>query len=243
MKKNNKALLTFLVILVSVAIVACIFYIVLNSKGTINQGAFRTNDVLVTSLVTVEEKQENKEQSMISDLVLDLSQKNVLSMLIPKDEQIDDIYIDNIQIDYPNKMGEMYITQPNRNEKTKINEDLDKVNIYTEDKENQYLVEIEIDNVGFAKDVKVPEDTKVVKFDGTLLSLTEINIQDLMFKIKFDLNIAHGTDKLSACNINLKIPNYELANSGMSVTRGNLDDYVFYLKDDFVFNFRKYLKF
>ena len=57
MKKNNKTLLVFLIILVVVAIIACIFYILLNSKGKINQGVFRTNDVHITSLVTVEEKQ------------------------------------------------------------------------------------------------------------------------------------------------------------------------------------------
>ena len=245
MKKNNKNLLMFLAIIVAVAIIACAFYILLDTKGKINQGSFRTNDVLLTSLVTVEEKQENKEQSMISDLLLDLSQKNVISLLIPKDSEINDIYIDNIKVKYPSKLGNMYITQPNRNDKFELKKDMEpqKVNIYTEDKENQYLVEIEIDNIDFAKDVKVPEDTKVVRFDGTLLSLTGMNIEDIMFEISFDLNILDKTNKLSACAIDLKLPGYELATSGIHVIRGNLNNYVFFLKDNFTFNLRKYLKF
>ena len=245
MKKNNKTLLVFLIILVVVAIIACIFYILLNSKGKINQGVFRTNDVLITSLVTVEEKQENQEESMISDFLLDLSQKNVLSLLIPKESEINDIYIDNIKIKYPIKMGQMYLTQPNRNDKIILNEDIkkEKVNIYTQEKEEQYLVEIEIDNMNFAKDVKVPEDTKVVRFDGTLISLTGMDVKDLMFEVSFDLNIEDKSNKLSACSIDLKLPDYELANAGIEVKRENLNDYVFFLKDNFSFNFRKYLKF
>lgn len=245
MKKNNNTLLVFLIILVVVAIIACIFYILLNSKGKINQGVFRTNDVLITSLVTVEEKQEEKEESMISDFLLDLSQKNVLSLLIPKESEIKDIYIDNIKIKYPIKMGQMYLTQPNRNDKIILNEDIkkEKVNIYTQEKEDQYLVEIEIDNMNFAKDVKVPEDTKVVRFDGTLISLTGMDVEDLMFEMSFDLNIEDKSNKLSACSIDLRLPDYELANSGIEVKRENLNDYVFFLKDNFSFNFRKYLKF
>lgn len=245
MKKNNKTLLVFLIILVVVAIIACIFYILLNSKGKINQGVFRTNDVLITSLVTVEEKQEEQEESMISDFLLDLSQKNVLSLLIPKESEINDIYIDNIKIKYPIKMGQMYLTQPNRNDKIILNEDIkkEKVNIYTQEKEEQYLVEIEIDNMNFAKDVKVPEDTKVVRFDGTLISLTGMDVKDLMFEVSFDLNIEDKSNKLSACSIDLKLPDYELANAGIEVKRENLNDYVFFLKDNFSFNFRKYLKF
>lgn len=245
MKKNNNTLLVFLIILVVVAIIACIFYIILNSKGKINQGVFRTNDVLITSLVTVEEKQEKQEESMISDFLLDLSQKNVLSLLIPKESEIKDIYIDNIKIKYPIKMGQMYLTQPNRNDKIILNEDIkkEKVNIYTQEKEDQYLVEIEIDNMNFAKDVKVPEDTKVVRFDGTLISLTGMDVKDLMFEMSFDLNIEDKSNKLSACSIDLKLPDYELANSGIEVKRENLNDYVFFLKDNFSFNFRKYLKF
>lgn len=245
MKKNNNTLLVFLIILVVVAIIACIFYILLNSKGKINQGVFRTNDVLITSLVTVEEKQEKQEESMISDFLLDLSQKNVLSLLIPKESEIKDIYIDNIKIKYPIKMGQMYLTQPNRNDKIILNEDIkkEKVNIYTQEKEDQYLVEIEIDNMNFAKDVKVPEDTKVVRFDGTLISLTGMDVKDLMFEVSFDLNIEDKSNKLSACSIDLKLPDYELANAGIEVKRESLNDYVFFLKDNFAFNFRKYLKF
>ena len=245
MKKNNKTLFIFLAIIVAIAIIACAFYILLDTKGKINQGVFRTNDALITSLVTVEEKQENKDQSMISDFLLDLSQKNVISLLIPKESEINDIYIDNIKVKYPNKKGKMYITQPNRKDKIELIEDIEekKVNIYTEDKENQYLVEIEIDNMDFAKDVKVPEDTKVVRFDGTLLSLTGMDIEEIMFEISFDLNILDKANKLSACSIDLKLPGYELANSGIGVTRGNLNDYIFFLKDKFSFNIKKYLKF
>ncbi len=238
MKKNNKVLLMILIILVSVAIIACLFYILLNNNGKINQGVFRTNDALITSLVTVEEKQENKEQSMISDLLLDLSQKNTLSLLVTKDSKINDIYLDNIKINFPEKFGKMYITQPNRDDKIELNNGNNdsKVNIYTEDKGDQYLIEIEINNADFAKDVKVPENTKVVRFDGTLISLTGMKIEDIMFKIKFDLNIVDESNKVNVCNINLKLPGYELANTGIGVTNCDLHEYNFVVKDKFSFN-------
>ena len=43
--------------------------------------------------------------------------------------------------------------------------------LYTSEKENQYLVEIEIDNLNFAKDVKVPENTKssIVVLEGNYI--------------------------------------------------------------------------
>ena len=245
MKKNNKALIITSIIIIAVLIVACVFYILLNNTGRINQGFFRTNDVLIKSIVSVEEKQENKEESLISDLKLDLSQKNILSMLIPKEEEIKDIYIDSIKLKSPKTVGQMYLTQPNVSDKVIINQDVknEKVNIYTEEKDNQYLVEIEVDNLNFARDVQVPENTRVVKFDGTLISLTGMNVEDLMFKISFDLNIVDKQDRVSTCSIDLKLPEYELANAGIAITHGNLNDYVFYLRDNFLFNIRKYLKF
>src|SRR5574344_943409 len=241
MKRNNKAMLTFLIVIVSVAIVACFFYILLDNTGKINQGVFRTNDAIITSLVTVQEKQENKEQSMISDLLLDLSQQNTLSMLITKDSTIKEMYIDNIKYNLPSKIGTMYITQPNREEKYELNDDLKKVNIYSEDEGNQYLVEIQVNNVDFAKDVKVPEDTKLVKFDGTLIGLTGMDVKDLMFNISFNLNIIDQNDKLNVCKINMSLPGYELANSGIGITRENLSKYVFSVKNNFLNNL-KFLK-
>lgn len=234
--KKNKALITFFIIVVSIAIIICVFYILFNNDNKINQGMFRTNDAIITSIVTVEEKQENQEESMISDLVLDLSQKNTLSMLITKDSNIKEIYIDKINTTFPTKMGDMYLTQPNRQDKVVFNNDLNKVNIYAEEKEDQYLVEIEIDNNNFATGIKVPENTQVVKFDGTLINLTGMSIKDLMFKAKFNLNILDENDKLNVCKINLELPGYELANSGIGITRESLNDYVFTLKNKFTFN-------
>ena len=70
-----------------------------------------------------------------------------------------------------------------------------------------------------------------------------MNVEDLMFEISFNLNIINNKDKMSVCDINLKLPGYELANAGIEVKRENLNDYIFYLKDNFYLNLRKYLKF
>lgn len=239
MKRKNKALTTFFIILVSICIIFCVFYIVLNNTGKINQGMFRTNDAIITSIVTVEEKQANQQESMISDLQLDLSQKNVLSMLVTKDSKIKEIYLDNIKTTFPSLKGKMYITQPNVEQKYELIDDMNKVNIYSQDKDNQYLIEIEIDNCDFSTDVKVPEDMQVVRFDGTLLNVTGINVEDLMFKIKFNLNIVDENDKVNVCKINMNVPGYELANSGIGVTRENLSNYVFSLKNNLNLNFFK----
>ena len=56
-------------------------------------------------------------------------------------------------------------------------------------------------------------------------------------------NIVDKQDRISTCSIDLKLPGYELANTGIAITHGKLNDYVFYLRDNFLFNIRKYLKF
>ena len=57
---------------------------------------------------------------MISDLKLDLSQQNILSLLIPKESEIKEIYLDEIKLKGPKTLGQIYLTQPNTNEKTII---------------------------------------------------------------------------------------------------------------------------
>lgn len=245
MKKNKKVLLLICTILVAILIIFCVFYILLDNTGKINQGLFRVNDAVITSLVTVEEKQENKAESMISDLLLDLSQKATISLLIPKDAEINRIYLDNIKVKYPNKFEEMYITQPNSNDKIELkgSEINDTLNLTVEETSNEYLVEIDVINSNFAKDVRVPVDTKVVRFDGTLLSLAGINVEDIIYELSFDLNITDKQNKVSVCNVRLKVPDYDLASYGIGVLHGNLNDYVFTLKDNFMYNVKKYLKF
>ena len=71
---------------------------------------------------------------------------------------------------------------------------------------------------------QLADNTKIVKFDGTLISLTGMNIDDLKFELSFDLNIMDSSDKLSACSISLKLPGYELATAGIGVKRENLKE-------------------
>lgn len=244
MKDKRRILLLILTVIVAVLIVFCTFYILLDSNGKVNKGSFRVNDAVVTSVVTVEEKQENKQESMISDLILDLSEVSTISVLIPKDAEINELYIDNINVNLPSKYETMYLTQPNSEEKKDLIEgENGTINLSAQDKGEQYLIEIELVNSNFAKDVKVPVDTKVVRFDGTLLSLTGINVEDIMYNISFDLNISDKQGKTSVCSLNYKIPDYDLANFGMSVTHCNLNDYIFTLKNNFMYKIKKYLKF
>ena len=244
MKNKKNILLSIIVGIVSLLIVLCVFYILLDNSGKVNKGSFRVNDAVVTSVVTVEEKQEDKQESMMSDLILDLSEVSTISILIPKDSEINELYIDNININLPNKYENMYLTQPNSEEKKELVEgENGTFNLTAQDKGEQYLVEIEIVNSNFAKDVKIPVDTKVVRFDGTLLSLTGMNVEDIIYNISFDLNISNKQGKTSVCSLKYKIPDYDIASFGMSVTHCNLNDYIFTLKDNFMYKIKKHLKF
>ena len=231
MKKRNFVII--ILILIAIVIAVIITNILLDTTGSINQGKFRVNDAVIKSTVEVEEiETQNDEEKGLESLSLNLSQKNSLVLLITKDEEIDNIYIDNIEITNPELIGTFNITDTQSIiDVSNINSKEEQVSIYTDESEGQYLVQIDMNNDNFLVNAKIPSGISSVTYDGTMLKTLNIPLSKLKFDIKFDLNIVDKLGKLNICKINLKLPNDELSENGISVTRDSLSNYIFKVKN------------
>lgn len=228
---KSKAISILIIVAISLLLVFLLSNILLDTKGSINQGNFRINDFVIKSTLDVEEITSSEEMSSgFESMKLNLSQRNNLSLLIANQIGISEIYIDNISISQPSSKGEVLLYQ-NEEKDEKISLDSEIVTIYPEEKEGQILININVDNVDFLKDAKLPDDTNSVTFDGTMLNLLDINISDLQMNIKFNINIVDEIGKLNVCKVSLKVPDEELLNSGISIKRQDLNNYKFSIED------------
>ncbi len=230
MKKVDTFIMAIIVI-VAIAIVFVVVTFMLDTTGLVNQGNFRVNDAVINSTIDVIEKNSNPEEvTEIPNMIFDLSQKNKLSLLITKTEEISSMYIDNIVCTNPIKLGELYLSQTGYEEKYSMDNSVTRIELYPEEKDNQYYVELNFNNDFCIKDVNVPDQTKLVKFDGTMLELINIKISDLYFTVSFDLTIVDSAGKNNVCSVNLKMPDEMLITNGISVIRQNLANYIFTIK-------------
>lgn len=226
--KKSKNLLIFLIVIISVLIIAGVSYIVFDNNGNINQGNFRVNDVVLKSEVEVTENKTSGTADSISSVLFNLSQKNTLSLLISREAKASIIYLDNIYLKAPTKKGSMYIYQTGTDIEDITSQD--KIDMYPVEKDGQYLIEISMDNIDFLKDANLPEETKSATFDGTILNLLNIGISDIKFEVSFSLNILDENSKLNTCKIKLKLPENELLINGISINRKDAGDYAFSVK-------------
>jgi hypothetical protein len=222
----------------------------LDTTGKINQGYFRVNDFVISSTVSVEDKEitetpttdnateqtnttEQKEAiSNLSDLKLTATQTNEILMLIAKSNGITakEIYIDNIKTDYPKLTENMYIYQ-NKENKIDLKTEKIKLNLITEDQDGQYRIKFNIDNLNFIKDAVIPNtEVSTVKFDGTILNILNVNSSDIMFKITFDLNIIDSENKLNTCKVTLNLPSKLMVTNGVSIINEDVGKFPFMMK-------------
>jgi hypothetical protein len=222
----------------------------LDTTGKINQGYFRVNDFVISSTVSVEDKEitetptadntteqsnttEQKESiSNLSDLKLTATQTNEILMLIAKSNGITakEIYIDNIKTDYPKLTENMYIYQ-NKENKIDLKTEKIKLNLITEDQDGQYRIKFNIDNLNFIKDAVIPNtEVSTVKFDGTILNILNVNSSDVMFKITFDLNIIDSENKLNTCKVTLNLPSKLMVTNGVSIINEDVGKFPFMMK-------------
>lgn len=257
MDKKNKSnkFVNIIVIIVSIAIIIVLCTFFLDTTGKINQGYFRMNDVVIYSAVDVQDKeitqstevkenttaeatQENTNEATsnpinsLSDLTLNVSQKNEISFLVANTKGIDaaSIYIDNLKINYPVSTENMYIYQ---NEKNKIDLKTEniKLDLTKEDRDGQFLIKIKIDNVNCVKDATIKStDSSTVLFDGTILKILNTKLSDIKFDITFDLNIVDSTGKINTCKIKLNLPSELLVSNGISIISENPGKFPFRIK-------------
>lgn len=228
---KNSRFLTLLVIVLVIALIITVVSLIMDRNGKFNAGNYRMLDAVVTSTVNVKDNSDvNKTIESLSDIKLSLSQNNKISFLTTKDDNISEIYIDNISIKNPEKVGELYISVINSDKKELISNIKDKINIMPNVQENGDYIEVNIDNELFEKELSIPENAKSVKFDGTILPKYSIDLKSLIFDVSFDLNILQKDGKINTCNVKLNLPNEDLVLVGTSITRKNLANFNFKIK-------------
>ena len=88
MKKLNVFVL-ILSVLVAVAIIVVVVTFALDTTGKVNQGNFRINDAVLTSMLSVTEtNSKGDEPTEIADMLFNVSQTNRLSLLISKTQEV-----------------------------------------------------------------------------------------------------------------------------------------------------------
>lgn len=225
---SKKSFLTVIIIVVALLILAGVCYLVFDNSDNINQGKFRVNDMMIQSKVNVQEVQEDAQNTKnISDMVLNLTQSNTISILLTKDVKIKELYIDEITIKEPALKGEVGLYLKNKDEAIVINNDISRIDLPYEEYEGQYLIEMYLNNKDFTKLAKIPDGTKSVIFDGTILRLLNINVDDLKFELKFNLNVVDEFGNASKCKMTIRAPEEDLSTSGIVVIHEDLNDYIF----------------
>lgn len=228
--KSNR-FLTLLVIILVIALIIIAVSFIMDKNGRFNAGNYRIQDLVVTSIVSVKDNSDvNQNLESLSDIKLSLSQNNKLSFLITNDDNVSEIYIDNISINNPEKTGELYISVINSDTKELALNVNDRIKIIPQVMENGNYIEINIDNEFFEKDVSIPENAKSIKFDGTILPKYGINITSLMFDVSFNLNVLQKDGKINTCNVKLSLPNEDLVLNGTSIIRKNIANFNFKIK-------------
>lgn len=247
-QKRNKSFLNFLILILSLAIVVLLCMFLLDTTGRINQGSFRVNDLVVFSVATVQDTSSQNSDSegktetdttettketigSLADLKLDVSQENEVSFLIAKSEGVDvnEIYIDNVSLKFPLLTENMYIYQ---DEKSKIDLKTEKIrlDLNKEEKDGQYLIKFNIDNINCIKEAVIPDDKASITFDGTIFNVLNTKISDISFEIQFNLNILDSTGKLNICKVKLNLPNELLITKGVSIIKEDVRSFPFRIK-------------
>lgn len=201
---------------ISAIILLSIVYFTFNNNK-INQGDFRISDAVLSSIVELEDKSQNE-----NEWKYDISQSNKISMLVQKigDCAVKEVYIDNIKVKTKNTVN-VYIEQDKydllyeyKDVKNK------KINIYAEEtQDGNYLVEFDIKNKNAVKDFIVPEGTKEVRHDGTILNIANVAISQIKFKVKYNLVVLQDNQKINTCKVEIDMPDEKIAVDGFFVQR------------------------
>ena len=228
---NKNRIITLLIVILSIALVTVVISLVMDNTGKLNQGNYRISDVVLASSLEVKDNSDiTQDLTNLSDIKLNFTQKNKISMLITKDENISKVYIDNIKVVKGPKVIDLYLSQAGVDAKQKLTDELLNIELFPIDKEGQNYFEISIDNEYFMQDLTIKDNSNNIKFDGTLLSKYGVPYEDIKFEISFDLNILQNNGTINTCKVDLQLPNVKLITEGVYVERMSLEKFNFKIK-------------
>lgn len=227
---KNKFFLVLFITIITIVIIAGVLYFTTNTDNKINKGNFRISDAVLKSSVYIEQKQGNEQITELSNMVLDISQCNELIMYLVGNIDIQKITIGNIRCSKPKKKGTMNFYQKDNESVVNVENFKEEYELKIINEENQYYIDLYIDNARFLTDSNVPSTTKIVKFDGTILELLNISFSDIYFTISFNINVYDSVGKKNVCKVKLNLPDKEITTNGISIQKQDLLNYVFSVK-------------
>ncbi len=200
LKIEKKKKIVALIILAVLLLFVGIAIIVYEFKGEFNM-SYKLSKIIVVSTAEGREKSEESDKKWN----LSIDQDNDIYVYIDKngdtDKLIESVTIENIEVVNSPKIGTIEYYMPRATEGTtfknleefRINEKLEYKGAKSSNEKNLEIgseggkLLIRIANHGVAE--YVSDETDEIKHDGTLLSLTETNMDDIKISVQFDLII------------------------------------------------------
>ncbi len=225
MSKNN--IMTWLISgAIAIILLMVISKLIFSGINGLNEGQFRVTDAILTSTAIVEDI-----NSDTSKWEINISQNNRLALLIQgmDSAKISKVEIDKIKVIRSPRVGEIYISEPRTKETKSIeNSKSESVAVYVDKRQDgSNLIEIDILNKDIVKNYGVPEEINELRHDGTAISIANKTIEDIQFKISFNINITQDNGKENKCKVTLNLPDHSLITNGQVVTRLSLSDFKF----------------
>lgn len=222
-----KGLSIIIVVVVSIIITIFVAGRLLDTTGKVNQGNFRVSEITIQSGATVTEVQDkNVKIESLSGLYFDVSQTNIITLMIEANTKASSIMLDNIQVSDPIIKGTMSLTQKDY-EKYDLTPDFKSMPIRLEEKDGQYMIVLYLDNDNLITDKNVSDDKEKIPYSAEIFKLWDISVKDVQFDFSFDLIITDEAGTKSKTNIKLNMPTDETLEEGMSILRQDASKYVF----------------
>ena len=222
-----KGLSIIIVVVVSIIITIFVAGRLLDTTGKVNQGNFRVSEITIQSGATVTEVQDkNVIIESLSGLYFDVSQTNIITLMIEANTKASSIMLDNIQVSDPIIKGTMSLTQKDY-EKYDLTPDFKSMPIRLEEKDGQYMIVLYLDNDNLITDKNVSDDKEKIPYSAEIFKLWDISVKDVQFDFSFDLIITDEAGTKSKTNIKLNMPTDETLEEGMSILRQDASKYVF----------------
>ncbi len=220
MDKRNIFYILLTIILSILAFVLTLKLVFRTEK--INEGKFRVVDFIVTS--TAELTDKTAENDVWS---LNISNRNVLSMLIAKgeDAKISKIYISDLKVKSKHPIAFYMLDNEAKLTLTNVPQKLDVE--YEVEENGQIKLEMVALNENVLRNWEVPEGTKEIICDGRIFNMAGLGLKELEFDLKFKLNVVEDIGKINTVEVNLTLPEEELLINGADIRRLDRTEFKF----------------
>ena len=188
----------------------------------INEGKFRVVDFIATS--TAELTDKTAENDVWS---LNISNRNVLSMLITKteDAKINKIYISDLKVKSKKPIAFYMLDNEAKLTLTNVPQKLDVE--YEIEENGQIKLEMVALNENVLRNWEVPEGTDEIICDGRIFNMAGMGLKELEFDLKYKLNIVDDMGKTNTVVVSLTLPAEELLTNGADVRRLDRTEFKF----------------